>query len=348
MYDKCGIVYLLVMLIKDKIVKTNINHLIYGLFIVAFFFSSCENDEITKPSNSSGPITFMLSPVDTSKISQATPLGNLNPPGHTFPTDHIYFYLNDPNLVEVRAMATGTVRSIYHNTWSNDYRVEFKHTETFYSYFDHIKNLPVGVVQGATVQAGDLIGYGDRSVSAVDLGVVDYDSIRGFIVPARYHDFSLHCGDPYKYFSEEVRGAILKKNLRAIEPRGGKIDFDRDSTLSGNWFLEGTPVNGATGIDYAANHLAFVYDMFDPSKIRIAAGGTLNLSPFNYCVNGNAPNPRNVTMASGLVKYEFTKIPTAVLLVQMMNVRKIKVEVFPNKTKAQVSNFTASAQLYVR
>jgi len=328
--------------------KINTNHLICVLFIVVFCISSCDNDEVAGPSNSSGPITFTYSPIDTSKISQATPLGNINPPGHTFPTDHIYFYLNDPNLVVVRAVAGGTIRSIYHNAWSNDYRIEFKHTETFYSYFDHIKNLPAGVVQGATVQGGDLIGYGDRSVSAVDLGVIDYDSTRHFIVPARYHEFSLHCGDPYRYFSDEVRTALLTKNHRTVEPRGGKIDFDCDSTLSGNWFLEGTPIAQASSITYSSNHLAFVYDMFESSQIRITAGGTLNLAPFNYRVNGNTPNPRNVTMASGLVKYEFTTTPTAVLLVQMVNAQKIQVEVFLNKTKTQVSSFTASAQMYVR
>lgn len=312
---------------------------------------SCKNNNETingpsGPTGPTGPITFTHAPVDTSKIAQATPLGNLNPPGHTFPTDHIYFYLNDPNLVEVRAHGDGTVRSIYHNAWSDDYRVELKHTETFYSYLDHIKNLPPEIVQGATVEVGDLMGYGDRSVSAVDLGVVDYDSTRNFIVPARYHDFSLYCADPYQYFEEDVRDALLAKNPRTVEPRGGKIDFDIDGALSGNWFFETTPIDGATGIQ--ANHLAFVYDMIDPTIIRIAAGDTLELAPFNYRVNGNTPDPATVTTASGLVKYELMRSPTAVLLVEMQDARTIQVEVFPNKTKSQVSDFTEAAQTYVR
>lgn len=325
-------------------------HLIYALFIGFFLLFSCKNgeDTVTGPNDPTGPITFTHAPVDTSKIAQATPLGNLNPPGHTFPTDHIYFYLNDPNLVEVRAHGNGTVRSIYHNEWSDDYRVEFKHTETFFSYLDHIRNLPTDIVQDATVQAGDLIGYGDRSVSAVDLGVVDYDSTRSFIVSARYHDFSLHCADPYRYFSDEIREALLQKNPRTIEPRGGKIDFDIDGALSGNWFQEGTPVNGATSIDYAANHLAFVYDMFDPSQIRISAGGTLDLAPFNYRVNGNTPDPATVTTASGKIKYELAAFPTSVLLVEMQDARTIKVEVFSDKTINEVSDFTTDAKTYVR
>ncbi len=33
-----------------------------------------------------------VSPIDVGSIRDLTPLGNLGPPGHTFPTDHLYFY----------------------------------------------------------------------------------------------------------------------------------------------------------------------------------------------------------------------------------------------------------------
>jgi hypothetical protein len=36
---------------------------------------------------------FTTSPLDIDNILGIVPLGNLNPPSHTFPTDHIYFYL---------------------------------------------------------------------------------------------------------------------------------------------------------------------------------------------------------------------------------------------------------------
>lgn len=37
-----------------------------------------------------------VSPVDVAAIRTIVPLGNLNPPGHTFPTGHMYFYLVIP------------------------------------------------------------------------------------------------------------------------------------------------------------------------------------------------------------------------------------------------------------
>ncbi|MFQ5511634.1 MAG: hypothetical protein ACE5EO_07270, partial [Candidatus Krumholzibacteriia bacterium] len=40
-----------------------------------------------------GVPVFTVSPVDPRAVESIAPLGNLNPPGHTFPTDHVYFYL---------------------------------------------------------------------------------------------------------------------------------------------------------------------------------------------------------------------------------------------------------------
>lgn len=36
---------------------------------------------------------FSVAPVDLSVVTGIVPLGNFNPSGHTFPTDHVYFYL---------------------------------------------------------------------------------------------------------------------------------------------------------------------------------------------------------------------------------------------------------------
>ena len=43
---------------------------------------------------------FTVSPIAISAINGWVPLGNLNPPAHTFPTDHQYIYLKVPNSVE--------------------------------------------------------------------------------------------------------------------------------------------------------------------------------------------------------------------------------------------------------
>lgn len=42
-----------------------------------------------------GPF-LTTAPIDLASITSIVPLGNLNPPGHTFPSDHMYFYLDGP------------------------------------------------------------------------------------------------------------------------------------------------------------------------------------------------------------------------------------------------------------
>ncbi len=43
------------------------------------------------PCGSDAPFTVL--PIDLSTVEGFVPLGNLNPPGHTFPSDHTYFYI---------------------------------------------------------------------------------------------------------------------------------------------------------------------------------------------------------------------------------------------------------------
>ena len=323
--------------------QLSLSILVILLFII---IQGCDEDTPTETNpTSSGSILFERSPIDYLHIRQMTPLGNINPPGHTFPTDHIYFYLQSGGLAPVFAHAPGTVHSIYYHDWSNDYKITFKHTETFFSYLDHVNHLVVGIEIGAEIATGDSIGMGDPAVSAVDLGVIDYDSTRFFVIPERYHDGTVHCGDPYQYFTEAIRESLLIRNPRTIEPRGGKIDFDKTGALSGNWFLEGTPIPHSSGIDYMENHLAFVYDMFDPTQIRIAAGGTLVLTPFVCSIVGNAPDPANVTLESGIIAYDLNTFTPNTLLVQLLDSLTIKVEVFPI---ANASAFTDGAKVYIR
>lgn len=48
---------------------------------------------------------FTTFPVEEGKFSSITPLGNLNPSSHTFPTDHIYVEVADPQYPERNTIA---------------------------------------------------------------------------------------------------------------------------------------------------------------------------------------------------------------------------------------------------
>jgi hypothetical protein len=319
-------------------------HLI-PLPVILLLLAGCDEDA---PTHHGGRIELTASPLPYASIRRAMPLGNTNPPGHTFPTNHVGFYLEGTDPVEVYAPASGLIRTVYHNDWSGDNRIEIRHTSSFFTVLDHVADLPAGIEEGARVEAGQLLGYGNPNVSAVDLGVVDYDVRVGFITPARYHEFDLHCADPYLAFTPEIRAALLVTNPRTMEPRGGEICFDVDGTLSGNWFHESLPVNQSSGYTYAAGHLAFTRDDVDPSRIRITCGGTLASAPFDRAVEGNGPDPVTVRPEDGSVKYVLVSTVPTVLLVQMTGTRTLRTEAFLNKTPDQVTGFTPAAQNYIR
>src|SRR2546428_13148945 len=56
-----------------------------------------------------GNAVFSQSPIDVGAISTITPIGNLNPPDHTLPTNHAYFFHPSAANAEVRAPAGGTL-----------------------------------------------------------------------------------------------------------------------------------------------------------------------------------------------------------------------------------------------
>ena len=170
-----------------------------------------------------------------------------------------------------------------------------------------------------------------------------------------------------------MRSQLLAKSLRTAEPPGGKIDYDVDGKLVGNWFLEGTDFLEGEGQKYWETHLTLAYNYIDPTHIQISIG-SLNGKPAQFNVRGNAPDPKDVGVGQ-LVKYELTGFDfvqkgtgkywdqrtfmkdivvqnrqevNEVLLVKLLDRRKLKIEVFPGKSKDQVSDFTSNAKVYHR
>ena len=318
------------------------------LLILCIFFAllCCKKENDANPK---GELVFVICPVDTAYIYEASPLGNINPPGHTFPSNHIGFYIRGDEFIPVYAMAEGTITSLYYNEWSDDYRIEFTYSESVLYYLDHICNLSIYTREGASIEAGDLLGYAETSQGAFDIGVVNYTVENMFIVPDRYHEFYLFYDDPYEYFTDSIREILELKNPRIGEPKGGKVDFDLDRTLAGNWFLEGTPFTwDASSYLYGDKQLAFVYDMYNASTIMIACGGTLQGAPFAYRVYGNKPDPASVTVGSGIIEYPMQAyIKDCTMLVEMIEDRRIRVQVFDFRDSTEVSGFT-NAKIYVR
>ena len=186
------------------------------------------------------------------------------PWGHTLPTDHEYFYHhlgNQPYApVPVYAPAAGRIESI-----SNG-RIDVR-VDSIFLYWIGPLALADGIAAGARVEAGTLLGH-HSTFPAFDFSVLRSTLRLTFLNPLRYGRDTLTADGPVQYFDEPVRSAIIAKVKRTGGEIDGRIDYDVDGTLSGNWFAEDLPVevSGRGGEEYyGVRKLAFARDVFSPA-----------------------------------------------------------------------------------
>ena len=116
----------------------------------------------------------------------------------------------------------------------------------------------------------------------------------------------------------------------------------------------------------------FAYNEIDPLFIIVSLGNFAGEAK-QFAVKGNSPDPADVQISTGLVKYELMDFyytsngemwdhmhmapnigvsssgpVKGIVLVQLLESRKIKVEVFPNKSAGEVQGFTSDAKTYTR
>ena len=313
---------------------------------------------------STGPGLLTVSPIDTSQVFTASPLGSLAPPGHVLPTDHVYITFVDPwggnqlandcSKRPIRAAGAGVVDFILATEARGDTKVDVQMTKTFHYYYDHVLLYP-WVMLGTHVAAGDTIGTTTGFCPSFDLGVWNTDvTPPRYVNTARYAGQTLHVVSPYKYMSAELQRFYYSR-VRLWEgipfDKDGRTDFGIAGTLAGDWFHVSLPVDPGiiNGVDVWAKSLAFAYYWFDGSP-RVSIGGTI-APPGLAKIGPGDPDPAAVKPSSGLVAYQLTVTQGAMangwLLVQMTANDRIRIEFFAGAT-ARPAAFTAAAQDYVR
>jgi len=349
-----------------------------------------------------GPVRYTSPPMRLGDIERIMPYG-LMVGGHVCPIDHGYFYprplkTGQPHF-DVLAPADGHIVMISHRTQLtgsternrdyDDYALHIEHTGTFYTFYDLLTQIDPAVLEkldGRTrtrfankemgppvqvripVKAGQAVGkIGGRSL---DIATINTEvTLKGFLTPRLYGHYAwrIHVVDPFDYFDEPLKSQLLRLNARKTPPFFGKIDYDIDGRLVGNWFREGTGGYAGNRRDprgYWMGHLAFVYHPMEPSVVIISVGD-FDGRPRQFAVVGNGPDPARVSREAGVVKYELVYAPFSgsgerielpphmrgvqgVLLAQLREDRKLKMEVFPGKSAADVKGFTADARAYER
>jgi len=273
------------------------------------------DEEDNYPEPVEGLITFTCLPLNENDYNEIYPLGSLSPPGHTFPTDHVYFKLKTPWTYpppyQVKAPADGIITEIYYSQYDwpegsghsgkyDDYSITITHTGTFKIKFGHISELENWVLEQAgtlelgwnpietpvPVSVGDVVGRlaGCGGVQGdLDMWAIDENVTLNFIHPEKY-SYAAHAVCPLDYFEDNLKAALYQKVSRTAEPRGGKIDFDQPGKLVGNWFLENItdPLGGWE------KHLAFVYDrpLADKGKCRGDPSDIIRCLPSRWKFSG--------------------------------------------------------------
>jgi len=159
-----------------------------------------------------------------------------------------------------------------------------------------------------------------------------------------------------------LREEIWAINPRTAEPRCGKIAYDKQGTLAGNWFLEGT-----TKITQWSRQLVFVRHELYGDQIMIVDASPLvdgdgifndGLDPYSWFVKGNGPEPESITVSSGPVTFEVATwwrvlryddpLVEGTVLVQLLDSETLQYEWFESKLADDVSGFTANSRVYKR
>ncbi|MFH1134334.1 MAG: hypothetical protein V1735_07660 [Nanoarchaeota archaeon] len=349
----------------------------------------------------SGTVNLTYSPMPLEQVELIQPMG-LMQGQHVTPTDHQYFIppqvkdrseLTLDDLSDVIAPGDGVITSVERmndffavkNAQFKDYRLYLHYTCDLYTIFIHIYQLSPEIEEqvkdlgpgdnkyvSIPVVAGQRIG----KANGLDFSLVDENVVLpGFIFPAHYdrEPWKVHTVDAYPYFVEPLRTQLIAKSLRKVAPYGGKIDHDIDGRLIGTWFKEGT--RGYRGIkepEYWVTHVSFSPNAIDPSYFLISFGNFSD-DTRQFGTKDNSPDPAQVSVSSGPVKYELVDYiyvtggsnwngasyadgiqaasgsqEKGIVLVQLVEDRKLRLEIFPDRKAEEVSGFTEHAVFYER
>jgi hypothetical protein len=243
------------------------------------------------------------------------PLGNLNPPGHTFPTDHLYFYLNHdtggapvPGTVVSPGAVTlwGVDSSENLTSGHTDYSLRFSPCDEVDFYFGHVATIApalasrIGDLEGADcdeystggsdyrlchktvdleLASGEEIGSaGAPGQNALDLGAIDRRSPPlAYANDARDSEYLLHAVCPVDLYASPAR--------ESLEARFSNYDGTVARTeppLCGE--IEQDEPGTAQGRWYVVGttdpfpedpHLALVHDNVLPALPRFSVGTSL-------------------------------------------------------------------------
>lgn len=344
-------------------------------------------DELDLPDD----VTFTHLPTDLLGMQEFGAIGQIR----VIPKVHGGFLILNPyaltSEIPVYAMSDGVIYNIrkesrtviddhapdeVKGTTYDDFMLEIALTKNARMYYGHVTALSTQILEEAGtlqsgrgvenrvtihISAGQVLGY-IGTHPGFDIGMWDLEQEHYFANPERYSREYRSSVSYTDYLTPQLRNQIWEINPRTVEPRGGKINYDVEGTLSGNWFKPDTK-----DLTEWSKQLVFARHEKYADRVTIAdasplvdGDGILNdgLESHIWWVVGNSPLPENVMTASGKIKYavaywwkffgESDPDPDGTLLIEMQTNTEIKYQYFEGSSPEEVDDFTAAAKTYVR
>jgi DNA-binding beta-propeller fold protein YncE len=215
------------------------------------------------PSTDGSESVFTVSPANIESISSIVLLGNLNPPGHVFPTDHIYLYISNsdgddrPDVVTLYSPGDLTVTAIeaseHVTAGFPDYSITLRTCEDITVVLGHVSSLSTEIfgdtsafdrwtlvnehstggetyrswrkICAIQVTAGEILGTvgGNPRQYALDLGVYD-----------RRHTHD-HVANPNRWLKTRYLHAVCPLSLYEAGPvRNRLLDLVHQDKVEGD------------------------------------------------------------------------------------------------------------------
>src|SRR2546429_911441 len=252
-------------------------------------------------------------PTDLTQIDQIIPLGQVNVPDHTLPTDHMYFslkHVTSSDTVKPTIVSPGkiVVTQILNSGESkngvqltNDYAIDFSACQGVSFRFGHVETLTgqlADAVKGNswdkpceehTPAAGEKTFYCTKSTDIVlnsgeAIGTVGGHNIGAFDLNANSNSVKDNFINPNRYpvtnatcgldyFNSTARATLLAKVMRTVEPRCGEVAQDKSGTAQGAWFA--TQDTQQSMSDWNS-HFSLIHHDIDPTLGLIGVGGKIS------------------------------------------------------------------------
>lgn len=251
-------------------------------------------------------------PADISQLDQIGLLGNVDPPDHTLPTDHIYlgYPYGSTDQREIYAPANLVITGIgFGGEYENgslinaDYTIDASPCRGLALRFGHMDilsdklNAAIGQdfehgtgcsiskqeykeikncskAADLTVSAGELLA----TTNGWDLWATKEGAVSPKVVsPEYYHNVDAVC--PLDYFTPGLQAQLYAKAPRDGAPKCGEAYQDKAGTLQGGWFSHKDPMKAKTDWN---SHFSLTHNTKETGIGQVGVSGGLTGTDFMY------------------------------------------------------------------